>query len=213
MASPFRTFRKNQKAWMVALTIFTMFAFVFLGRRATGSSVGKLEDPEVFTWDYGTVHKSDLENRKQFAAIGQAVFNSRPFLRSNPDPMALAAASVANSRQPVSNVRRDKSSKPCFWRKRLQQLGIVVSDDMVNQAFSQLYSMTACARTIGGHRSPNAGPDRTSQPGRFVRCTAKRIGRHVCGRSLFSAVYSRQRQELSSSEAIRRAIAGITSAG
>ena len=31
MASPFKTFRKNQKAWMVFLTIMTVFGFTFLG--------------------------------------------------------------------------------------------------------------------------------------------------------------------------------------
>ncbi len=31
MASPFKTFRKNQKAWMVFLTIMTVFSFTFLG--------------------------------------------------------------------------------------------------------------------------------------------------------------------------------------
>jgi len=47
MASPFRTFRKNQKAWMVGLTIMTMFAFVFLGQVAgnRSSDSGEYKDP------------------------------------------------------------------------------------------------------------------------------------------------------------------------
>src|SRR5436190_1252609 len=65
MASPFRTFRKNQKAWMVGLTIMTMFAFVFLGQVAGNRSGagGEYKDPEIFSWKYGTVHKQDVDQR------------------------------------------------------------------------------------------------------------------------------------------------------
>src|SRR5262245_39640993 len=87
MASPFRTFRKNQKAWMVALTILTMFAFVFLGSTSRMGSSGKQTDPEVFTWDYGAVHQSDLQGRKQQRQLAKQ-FLLTAGASADPDPMS-----------------------------------------------------------------------------------------------------------------------------
>lgn len=130
MASPFRTFRKNQKAWMVTLTILTMFAFVFLGSTMrSGSGVGKHEDPEVFTWDYGTVHKSDLENRKQSRRVVKQ-FLLQSILTSNPDPaIERRLSQILDGRFPTSD---EQIVDAMLLEKKAQQLGIVVSDDMVN---------------------------------------------------------------------------------
>jgi hypothetical protein len=131
MASPFRTFRKNQKAWMVTLTILTMFAFVFLGRTQMGGSGGKLEDPEVFTWDYGTVHKSDLQNRKNSRQLVKQ-FLTQAILSSNPDPMVQQhLPEILERLFPNSE---EKFVEAMLLEKKAQQLGIVISDEMVNQA-------------------------------------------------------------------------------
>src|SRR5436853_103034 len=64
MASPFKTFRKNQKAWMVPITLLSMVAFIFLGAWSRlGSSASDVKNPEVFTWKYGTVHQNDIRER------------------------------------------------------------------------------------------------------------------------------------------------------
>src|SRR5271169_3398908 len=128
MASPFRTFRKNQKAWMVTLTILTMFAFVFLGSTMrSGSGVGKHEDPEVFNWDYGTVHKSDLENRKQNRRVVKQ-FLQQAILTANPDPaLEHRLSQILDSRFPTSD---EQIIDAMLLEKKAQQLGIVVSDDM-----------------------------------------------------------------------------------
>jgi hypothetical protein len=129
MASPFRTFRKNQKAWMVALTVLTMFAFIFLGRAQMGSG-GKVEDPEVFTWDYGAVHKSDIQNRKQQRQLVRQ-FLAQAVMAANPDPaMERRVQAYMNSRFPVSD---ESIAEAMLLEKKAQQLGINVSDDTVNQ--------------------------------------------------------------------------------
>jgi hypothetical protein len=130
MASPFRVFRKNQKIWMVALTILSMFAFVVLGSFSRlGSPSGKREDPEIFTWDFGAVHKSDLQYRKQARQlVRQFLFNA--VVAANPDSMVERNLQQSLNRQfPLSDQQIVESM---LWEKKAQQLGIVVSDDMVN---------------------------------------------------------------------------------
>jgi peptidyl-prolyl cis-trans isomerase D len=135
MASPFRTFRKNQKAWMVALTILTMFAFVFLGSTARMGSSGKREDPEVFTWDYGTVHQSDLQYRKQQRQLVRQ-FMLSAIMKANPEPMFEARVREGiNQKFPISD---EKIVEAMLLEKKAKQLGIVISDDMVRSTIREI---------------------------------------------------------------------------
>jgi hypothetical protein len=129
MASPFRTFRKNQKAWMVGLTIMTMFAFVFLGQVAgnRSSSSSEYKDPEIFTWKYGTVRKHDLDERLYTRRIANR------FLQN----AILAAELPRQATEYLLNMSLFSTSESqvvfdMLLEKKAQQLGIIVSDRVIN---------------------------------------------------------------------------------
>ena len=64
MASPFRTFRKNQKVWMAALTIMAMFAFVVLGNQTQcNNAAGRMTPPAVRT-KFGNLTQGEIVVRK-----------------------------------------------------------------------------------------------------------------------------------------------------
>jgi hypothetical protein len=129
MASPFRTFRKNQKAWMVGLTIMTMFAFVFLGQVAgnRSSSSGEYKDPEVFTWKYGSVHKSEIEQRLRLRRMINQ-FLAQAALKAGQSPQIVMMLQQNQIFRPVEKEVVDTM----LLDKKAQQLGIVVNDRMVN---------------------------------------------------------------------------------
>jgi hypothetical protein len=127
MASPFSTFRKNQKIWMVALTILTMFAFVFLGQAKMGGPGGSQTDPDVFTWKYGTVKQSDINNRMyQRKKVQEFLYRSGK-AADMPEQQLLQ---VLQTRFPVSEPRVIES---ILLAKKAQQMGIDISDDMVRR--------------------------------------------------------------------------------
>ncbi|HZZ28977.1 MAG TPA: hypothetical protein VFE46_13330 [Pirellulales bacterium] len=130
MASPFRTFRKNQKAWMVVLTILSMFAFVVLGSSGRmGSALGKREDPEIFTWDFGTVHRSDLNYRKTVLhALNQ-------FLLAACTQAGLTPQQAAQYQIPITE---QNMVATMLLDKKAEQMGIVVSDAVANSYINTL---------------------------------------------------------------------------
>src|SRR5262245_18029114 len=129
MASPFRTFRKNQKAWMVGLTIMTMFAFVFLSNVAGNrSSQGEYKDPEVFTWKYGTVRKSDIDNRLYQRRFLNQFLAKAAYRAGQPDQVV--AALQQNRLFPLVE---NEVAMAMLRDKKAQQMGIVVSDKIVNE--------------------------------------------------------------------------------
>ncbi len=104
------------------------------GSRQMGNSSGKLQDPEVFTWDYGTVHKSDIQSRKQQRQLVRQ-FLSQAVLQASSDPtegatMQRQIQAYMNQRFPVSD---EKIVEAMLLEKKAKQLGINVSDETVNQ--------------------------------------------------------------------------------
>ncbi len=129
MASPFRIFRKNQKVWMVVLTILAMFSFVFFSQssRLGGGPSGGQTDPEVFTWKYGTVRQSEISNRMyQRKKVQELLYRSA----TKADMPEQQVIQVLQTRFPVSE---PKVIESILLDKKAQQLGIVVSDDMVRR--------------------------------------------------------------------------------
>ncbi len=99
-----------------------------------GGSAGKAENPEIFTWDYGTVHKSDIQNRKQQRQLVKQ-FLTQAVLASNPDPlMERRVQAYMNQRFPVSD---ESIVEAMLLEKKARQLGIMVSDDTVNQTLRE----------------------------------------------------------------------------
>ena len=139
MANPFRIFRKNQKTWMVVLTLLCMFSFIFIGQwTQRGQSSSDVQDPEVFTWKYGTVHKFDLDRLAyQRQLVRQFLFD---IIRDS-SSIPLGPAQVAMLSQNLN--MRYSSSEPAVVNlmlldKKAEQLGLVISDKMVNQFIAAL---------------------------------------------------------------------------
>jgi hypothetical protein len=126
MASPFKIFRKNQKAWMVALTILAMISFVFLSNVGSSpSGRGSHEDPEVFSWKFGKVNESDLQNRIQLQHKVLTFFYRTGSGSGRTDQeinQFLQSRFPTSEREVVAYM---------LLNKKAEDLGIVVSDDMV----------------------------------------------------------------------------------
>ena len=114
MASPFTIFRKHRKAFIAALTIMTMFGFVFIPMIMDTMQIGRPKDPVmVTTKKYGKLRQSEVarlvENRRKVAGVLEDALRTaqlpnlmksqqlrqevlRSILQSNRDPKALQAA-------------------------------------------------------------------------------------------------------------------------
>jgi len=114
---------------MVGLTIMTMFAFVFLGQVAgnRSSDSGEYKDPEIFKWKFGSVHKSEIEQRlRQRRMINQ--FLAQAAIKAGQSPQIIMMLQQNQVFRPVEKEVVDTM----LLDKKAQQLGIVVSDRMVN---------------------------------------------------------------------------------
>jgi hypothetical protein len=127
MASPFKVFRKNQKAWMVAITVLAMISFVFMGNiggsARNGGAGGK--DPEVFSWKYGTVNASELRNRIQLQHKVQQFLAQTARAADKP---AQQADQYIVSQIPTND---NGVITAMLLNKKAEDLGIVISDQVV----------------------------------------------------------------------------------
>src|SRR6185369_2151416 len=145
MASPFQTFRKNQKTWMVAITILAMISFVFMGniggsgRNAGGSQ----KDPEVFSWKYGTVNASDLRNRIQMQHKVQQFLAQTAKAADQPEQRV--------NQEILSEIPTSDNGviMNMLLNKKAEDLGLVVSDDAVRSFIRQWTEGKLSGQQIG----------------------------------------------------------------
>lgn len=62
MASPFRTFRKNQKVWMAGITIMAIVAFVFLGGPMLSMNRLGSREPAAIQTKFGSLNQSQINS-------------------------------------------------------------------------------------------------------------------------------------------------------
>jgi len=140
-----KSFRKNQKAWMVAITILTMIAFVFMGniggsQRGAG---GSQKDPEVFSWKYGTVNASDLRNRIQMQHKVQQFLAQTAKAADQPEQRVnqeIASEIPTSDNGVIMNM---------LLNKKAEDLGLVVSDDAVRSYIRQWTEGKLSGQQIG----------------------------------------------------------------
>src|SRR5690349_16474624 len=86
MASPFHTFRKNQKVWMTGVTLMAIIAFVFLGSSSIiGTGNWGSREPAAIQTKYGNLTQSQINSlRNQRKLLHQFVDSIRDILRDNP---------------------------------------------------------------------------------------------------------------------------------
>ena len=127
MASPFRMFRKNQKVMMAVVTVLAMFAFVFLGSWSKmGGPSNEIQNPEVFTWKYGTARRSDIQNQRY---MRQMVRQFLLFARQAAGEDPRQAQMMMSQMLPLTD---DKIIESMVLQKKADELGIVISDKVVN---------------------------------------------------------------------------------
>ncbi len=126
MASPLKMFRKNQKGLLVAIFLLSMFAFVFIGpwsRLGGGGTAGGTEDPVVFTWKYGSVRKSEINNRISW----RQVLNR--FLGSVATKAGIPSQFIRERLQfPLTE---NQVIKTILFNRKADEMGITVSDRVV----------------------------------------------------------------------------------
>jgi hypothetical protein len=120
-------FRKNQKVMMAVVTVLAMFAFVFLGSWSKmGGPSNEIQNPEVFTWKYGTVRRSDIQNQRYMRQmVRQFLLMARQATGEDPRQAQMMIAQTF----PITD---DKIIESLVLQKKADDLGIVISDKVVN---------------------------------------------------------------------------------
>ncbi|HEV2972095.1 MAG TPA: hypothetical protein VGY55_19135 [Pirellulales bacterium] len=129
MASPFSIFRKNQRLMLAAVTILSMIGFVFFvpfGRGGNGPRGGG-QGVEVATWKFGTIYKSDVDNRLYARRLVNE-FIQYAFSE------ARSKGGFLTGRRPPQPFPNDASSMltTILLQKKAEQMGIAVSDAAIN---------------------------------------------------------------------------------
>ena len=129
MASPFTVFRRNQKVLLAITGILAMIAFVFLGTcvQAPGPAQA-YENPTVVSWKYGDITEADMADQ-----IGtRRILNH--FLLS----ARVAAGIPVSQNETIFPETEDSVVRSMVLARRGRELGLVISDEMVNRVLAQL---------------------------------------------------------------------------
>ena len=112
---------------MMIAVLLSMFAFVFLGTltRNSGPS-GEIQNPEVFSWKYGKVRRSDLQNQRYMRQMVRN-FLLMAMQASGADPRQ--AEFILAQNMPLSD---EGIIESMVLEKKANELGIVISDKTVN---------------------------------------------------------------------------------
>ena len=141
MASPFRTFRKNQKVWMAVITIMAIVAFVFLsGPMLSLNRIGTRE-PAVVQTKFGSLTQPQIISlRDQRKLLHEFVDVLRDRLGGNQQTGGYQqAANISNA---VSNILGDDTADMAIERwvyaRTAESMGVVIDDKAVNDLLSQM---------------------------------------------------------------------------
>lgn len=127
MASPFTVFRKNQKVLLAITGILAMIAFVFLGTCVQSPSPVQAHDnPAVVTWKYGEITEYEMENRLGMRRILNQFIAQAASLGGQQNAQAIFPES------------EELIVRSLVLARRGRELGLVISDDMVNQFLQQV---------------------------------------------------------------------------
>jgi hypothetical protein len=127
MASPFTVFRKNQKVLLAITGILAMIAFVFLGTcTQSPTQVQARDNPAVVTWKFGEITEYEMENRVGMRRILNQFIAQAASLAGQPNAQAIFPES------------EELIVRSMVLARRGRELGLVISDDMVNQFLQQV---------------------------------------------------------------------------
>jgi hypothetical protein len=135
MASPFRTFRKNQKVWMAGVTIMAIIAFVFLGSSSMQNIGRGGRESAAIQTKYGSLTQSQINSqREQRRVLLEFVSGLEQLLSSNDQAYKVTDA--------VKNILGDDSEDTAIERwlyaRTAESMGIVIDDKAVNDLLGQM---------------------------------------------------------------------------
>ena len=141
MASPFRTFRKNQKIWMAGITIMAIIAFVFFSNRCRVGTGLAAE-----SWLLSKRNTEVLPSRKSiaFETNGDCSTNSVNLLREllSGNQQAGGNQQAANITGAVENILGDDTDDTAIERwvyaRTAEAMGVAIDDKAVNDLLTQM---------------------------------------------------------------------------
>lgn len=139
MASPFRTFRKNQKVWMAAITIMAIVAFVFMsGPMLSFSRMGG-GPPAAIETKYGKLTGLEISMlRQQRRMLSQFLNVLHSYYAS--DPKTFRQADVVD--MAVLNLLGPETDNEAIdhwiYARAAESIGVVVDDDSVNRLLTAM---------------------------------------------------------------------------
>ena len=147
MASPFTVFRKNQKVLLAITGILAMIAFVFLGTCVQSpTQVQAHDNPTVVTWKFGEITEYEMENRLGMRRILNQFIAQAASLGGQQNAQAIFPES------------EELIVRSMVLARRGRELGLVISDDMVNQFLQQVtfnrVRPTDLERIVASYRLP-----------------------------------------------------------
>ena len=139
MASPFRTFRKNQKTWMAAITIMAIIAFVFMsGPMLSFSRMGS-GPPAVIQTKYGKLTQPQISMlRQQRRMLSQFLNVLRSIYASDPKTFRQADATVAAVLGLLGPETEDAAIDHWVYARAAESIGVVVDEKSVSDLLSGL---------------------------------------------------------------------------
>lgn len=144
MANPFRRFRKHQKVWLAFLALAAMISFVILPIWMDSMSSSGGKDPVVVsTTRYGDIRETKLRMLVSDRLILRGFFEQLAQSAMEAGGDARGLMSVARA---LGSVGEEEVVETWLMAKRAEELGIMVSDQEINQFLSDLTSQQKVSR-------------------------------------------------------------------
>jgi hypothetical protein len=134
MASPFRTFRKNQKLWMAGITIMAIIAFVFLGNMQNLSRMSGREAVQIQT-KYGSLTQSQIVNLR---AQRRSLISFLTILRANLGSNQQAYGVTSRVYERIGPETEDVAIERWLYARTAESMGVVIDDKAVNDLLTQM---------------------------------------------------------------------------
>jgi len=136
MASPFRIWRKHQKALLAALALMAMISFVVLPIIMDMMGSSPARNPVVVSTNtYGDLHEAKLRTLRQNRDILRGILQhlQQAAVEAGGDPRAIAMVMYR-----IGSSSEEEVVDTWLMANRAEQLGLVVSDDTINSFLRDL---------------------------------------------------------------------------
>src|SRR5262249_14952222 len=138
MASPFRTFRKNQKVWMAGITIMAVFSFAIFGAMTQYSNRLWSREQAAIQTKYGSLTPpQNVSLREQRKLLQQFVELLRSQLVNNQQTQQ-AAANTGAIFGLLGDDKDDTAIERWIYARTAESMGVAIDDKAVNDVLTQM---------------------------------------------------------------------------